>query len=200
MALTRPADPSPIMPMDRGRRRHPKPAPQDEAARPPRYARWVAISEAVQALQAQGPPIATMARQLRISRPTVYADRRRDTPPGLRRLQRPPSARVLTPYLPSLIRRWQESGAASRQLWRERQALGYTPSARTVGRFITRLRRAVDAGDPLEAQRSPYTRPQGVRRREARAAHGRRQRTPCGLRPASPVHAERGRLTLVHHN
>jgi len=102
-----------------------------------------------------------MARQLGISRPTVYAYLRRDTPPGPRRIQRPPSARVLTPYVPYLIRRWRESGADSRQLWRELQTRGYTHSARTVCRFITRLRRAADAGHPPEAQRSPYTCPQG---------------------------------------
>ena len=39
--------------------------------------------------------------------------------------------------------------------------LGYTHSARTVGRLITRLRRAADAGHPPESQRSPYTRSQG---------------------------------------
>ncbi len=38
-----------------------------------------------------------------------------------------------------MIRRWRESGADSRQLWREIQAQGYRHSARTVGRFITRL-------------------------------------------------------------
>ncbi|MDQ3831205.1 MAG: transposase, partial [Candidatus Tectomicrobia bacterium] len=108
-----------------------------------------------------GTPIATMARQLGVSRSTVYAYLRRDTPPGPRRLQRRPSARVLTPYLPYLIRRWRESGADSRQLWREIQTLGYTHSARTVCRFITQLRRAADAGQPPESQRSPYTRPQG---------------------------------------
>jgi transposase len=58
-------------------------------------------------------------------------------------------------------RRWRESGADSRQLWREIQTLGYTHSARTVGRFITRLRRAADMGQPPESQRSPYTRFQG---------------------------------------
>ena len=79
----------------------PKPAPQEAAARPPRHARWVAIYEALHKLHAQGTPITTMARQLGISRPTVYAYLRRDTPPRPRRLQRPPSARVLTPYLPT---------------------------------------------------------------------------------------------------
>jgi transposase len=67
----------------------------------------------------------------------------------------------LTPYLTYLIRRWRESGANSRQLWREIRALGYTHSARTVCRFITQLRRAADAGLPPESQGSPYTRRQG---------------------------------------
>jgi transposase len=162
MALT-PADGHvPAMPMYRGRRRSCKPAPvHEEAARPPRHAHWVRIYEALHTLHAQGMPIATMARQLGISRPTVYAYLRRDTPRGPRQLQRPPSAWVLTPYLPYLIRRWRESDADSRQLWREIQTLGYTHSARTVCRFITRLRRATDAGDPPESQRSPYTRALG---------------------------------------
>jgi transposase len=160
MALT-PADGLvPVIPLYRGQRRNPKPAPTP-TERPPRHARWVAIYEALHRLHAQGAPIATMARQLGISRPTVYADLRRDTPPGPRQLQRPPSARVLTPYVSYLIRRWRESGADSRQLWREIQAQGYRHSARTVGRFITRLRRAADAGYAPESQRSPYMRAQG---------------------------------------
>jgi len=67
----------------------------------------------------------------------------------------------LTPYIPSLIRRWRDTPADSMQLWREIQALGYTHSARTVCRFITQLRRAADAGHQPESQGSPYTRPQG---------------------------------------
>jgi transposase len=91
----------------------------------------------------------------------MYQGRRRRPKPAPPPAERPPSARVLTPYVPYLIRRWRESGADSRQLWREIRTLGYTHSARTVCRFITRLRRAADAGHPPEAQRSPYTRPQG---------------------------------------
>jgi transposase len=105
--------------------------------------------------------VVTIARQLGISRPTVYAYLRRTTPPGPKRPQFQWTARVLTPFVPYLIRRWRESGADSRQLWREIQTLGYTHSARTVGRFITQLRRAADAGHSPEAHRSPYTRPQG---------------------------------------
>jgi transposase len=161
MALTWPTDPIPITPMYRGRRRSPKPAPREEAAPPPRHTRWAAIYEAVHALRAQGTPLATIARRLGISRPTVYAYLRRDTPPGPRRLQRRPSTWVLTPYIPYLIRRWRDTQADSVQLWRELQALGYTHSARTVCRFITRLRRASEAGLAPETQASPYTRPQG---------------------------------------
>jgi transposase len=109
----------------------------------------------------RGTPVAAIARQLGNSRPTVYAYLRRDTPPGPKRPQWRPSARVLTPYMPYVIRRWRESRAGCVQLWREIQALGYTHSARTVCRFITQLRRAADAGQPPESESSPYTRPQG---------------------------------------
>jgi transposase len=68
---------------------------------------------------------------------------------------------VLRPYMPYLIRRWREGISDSRQLWREIQAQGYAHSARTVCRFITRLRRAAEAGQTPEAQTSPYTRQQG---------------------------------------
>jgi hypothetical protein len=106
-------------------------------------------------------PLAILARPLGISRLPVDAYRRRDTPPGPRPLQRPPSARVLTPDVPSRIRRWRESGADSRPRWRELQRLGSTHAARTVGRFITRRRRAADAGQAPEAPRSPDLCPQG---------------------------------------
>jgi transposase len=162
MALT-PADgPLPVVSMYRGQRQNPKPAALwEDTTRPPRHVRWVAIYETVHTLRAQGMPLATIARRLGISRPTVYAYLRRDTPPGPRQLQRRPSARVLTPYIPYLIRRWRDTQSDSMQLWHEIQALGYTHSARTVCRFITQLRRAADAGHPPESQRSPYTRSQG---------------------------------------
>jgi transposase len=63
--------------------------------------------------------------------------------------------------MPYLIRRWREGISDSRQLWREIQAQGYAHSARTVCRFLTRLRRAAEAGQAPEAQTSPYTRLQG---------------------------------------
>jgi transposase len=151
----------PVARMYQGRRRTAKPTPREEISQQHRHAPWVAVYEAVHALQVQGVPVATIARQLGISRPTVYAYLRRVTPPGPKRPQWRPSAQVLTPFIPYLIRRWRDSGAHSMQLWREVRALGYAHSARTVGRFITRLRRASEAGQAPGTQASPYTCPQG---------------------------------------
>ena len=160
MALT-PADhPVPAPWMDRGWHQSSTEEPlQAEAARQHRHAPWVSIYETLHMLHAQGTPIATIARQLGISRPTVYAYLRRDTPPAPRSPQR--SGQVLRPYMPYLIRRWREGITNSMRLWREIQALGYTHSARTVCRFITQLRRAAEAGMAPETQGSPYTRLQG---------------------------------------
>jgi DNA-binding CsgD family transcriptional regulator len=124
------------------------PLQREEASQPPRQTLWVALYEAVHALQAQGFPVAAIARQLGIRRPTVYVYLRRNTAPGPKPPQWRPAAQVLTPYIPYLIRRWHKRGTHtdSVQLWREIQALGYTHSARTVCRFITRLRRAAEVG------------------------------------------------------
>jgi transposase len=152
----------PVTPLYQGRRRGLQTQPHPTTGgRQPRHTPWAEIYAALHTLHAQDLPIATIARQLGISRPTVYAYLRRKAPPGPKRPQFRWSTHVLTPYIPYLIRRWRECGANSMQLWREIQALGYTHSARTVGRFITQLRRASEAGLAPETQGSPYTRPQG---------------------------------------
>jgi transposase len=152
----------PVTPMYQGRRQSPKPQqPRVASERQHRPTPWGEIYTAVHTLRAQGLPVATIARQLGISRPTVYAYVRRATPPGPKRPQFQWTTHVLTPYIPYLIRRWRESGANGARLWREIRALGYTHSARTVCRFITQLRRASEAGLAPETQGSPYTRPQG---------------------------------------
>jgi transposase len=159
-ALASSAVPVPGTLMDAGKRRcSPTHKPLREAAQQRRHAPWVATYEAIRTLYARGTRIATIARQLGVSRPTVYAYLRRATPPAPRSPQR--SGQVLRPYLPYLIRRWREGITDSKRLYREIQAQGYTHSARTVGRFITRLRRAADAGQAPEAHTLPYTRPHG---------------------------------------
>jgi transposase len=60
-----------------------------------------------------------------------------------------------------MIQRWREGCTDSKQMWRELRALGSSHSARTVSRFVTRLRRAREAGHAPETQGSPYMRPQG---------------------------------------
>jgi transposase len=158
--LTASAAPVPVTPMDRGTRQYSHTRQQQqEAEQQRRHAPWGTIYEAIHALAARGVGITAIARQLGVSRPTVYAYLRRGTPPMPRSPQR--SGQVLRPYLPYLIRRWREGISDSRRLWREIQAQGYAHSARTVCRFITRLRRAAEAGQAPEAQTSPYTRPQG---------------------------------------
>jgi transposase len=159
-ALNASAASAPVTPMYSGKRQcsHTR-QQQQAAAQHRRHAPWVTIYEAIHVLSAQGTSITTIARQLGISRPTVYAYLRRGTPPAPRSPHR--SGQVLRPYMPYLIRRWREGISDSRQLWREIQAQGYAHSARTVCRFVTRLRRAAEAGQSPEAQTSPYTRPQG---------------------------------------
>jgi len=111
---------------------------QREVEQQRRHAPWVMTYKAIHALSAQGSGITTIARQLGISRPTVYAYLRHGTPPDPRSPQR--SGQVLRPYMPYLIRRWRKGITDSMRLWREIQAQGYTHSARTVCRFMTRLR------------------------------------------------------------
>lgn len=157
-ALTLAAGVGPVTLMYRGRPQN-TPPPHRAAASPPRHLAWVTTYEAIHALHGQGTPVTTIARHLGISRPTVYAYLRRTTPPGPRSPQR--TGQVLKPSMAYVVRRWREGCTDSRQLWRELRALGYAYSARTVSRFLTRLRRASEAGQAPETQVSPYTRPQG---------------------------------------
>jgi transposase len=159
-ALTVVAGPVSTPRMYRGRHQCSQAGQQrQEAAQQQRHAAWVTTYEAIHTLHAQGTPVTTIAQQLGISRPTVYAYLRRTRPPSPRSPQR--SGQVLRPYMAYVIQRWREGCTDSMQLWRELRALGYSHSARTVSRFITRLRRASEAGWAPETQTSPYTRPQG---------------------------------------
>jgi transposase len=159
-ALTLVAGPGPVTSMYRGRRQCSHVEHQRrEVEQQQRHAAWGTTYKAIHTLHAQGASVTTIAQQLGISRPTVYAYLRRATPPSPRSPQRP--GQVLRPYMAYLIRRWREGSTDSMQLWRELRALGYAHSARTVSRFLTRLRRASEAGWAPETQTSAYTRPQG---------------------------------------
>ena len=159
-ALTLVAGLGPVSPLYRGKRQCSHIQQQRrEAEQQQRHATWVTTYEVIHTLHAQGTPVTMIAQQLGISRPTVYAYLRRTSPPSPRSPQR--SGQVLRPYTSYVIQRWREGCTDSMQLWRELRALGYGHSARTVSRFLTRLRRASEAGWAPETQASPYTRPQG---------------------------------------
>jgi transposase len=159
-ALTQMAGSGAVTSMYRGRRQCSHVAQQRlEAEQQQRHAAWVTTYEAIHTLHAEGTPVTTIAQQLGLSRPTVYTYLRRATPPSPRSPLR--SGQVLRPFMPYLIQRWREGATDSMQLWREIRARGYAHSARTVSRFLTRLRRASEAGWAPETQTSSYTRPQG---------------------------------------
>jgi transposase len=167
-ALTQSVAPAPPVGMYKGRRHSPQNWEKRQARQRQRHqdAR-VARYDQIRRLHNQGSTVTEIARQLKISRPTVYTHLHRGTPPEFKTRTVRPSERVLTPYSPYLIQRWRESGADGMQLWREIQAQGYRHSARTVTRLITELRRASEAGRPPELEQSPYTRPQGPSARAA---------------------------------
>jgi transposase len=161
-AMSQRVDAAPVIGMYQGRHHSPQTwQKREERQRQRRHARRVAMYDTICRLHDQGTPVKAIARQLKMSRTTVYAHLRRGAPPEPKVRRVRPSDRVLAPYLPYLIQRWRESGASSQQLWREIQAQGYRSSARTVRRLITALRRASEAGRPPELETSSYTRPQG---------------------------------------
>ena len=87
---------------------------RQEAAQQQRHAAWVTTYEAIHTLHAQGTPVTTIAQQLGISRPTVYAYLRRTRPPSPRSPQR--SGQGLRPYMAYVIQRWREGCTDSMQL------------------------------------------------------------------------------------
>jgi DNA-binding NarL/FixJ family response regulator len=122
-ALTLVAGPGPSTLLYRGRHRcAPIQHQRREAAQQQRHAAWVTTYEAIHTLHAQGLSVTTIAQQLGISRPTVYAYLRRTGPPSPRSPQR--SGQVLQPYTSYVIQRWREGCTDSMQLWRELRALG----------------------------------------------------------------------------
>ncbi len=118
-----------------------EPNPKQDAARALRQARHCAQYEQVQRLHAQHLEVATIARQVGVSRGTVYKYLRMTEPPVVRQpVVR--AAQVLDAYRPYLLQRWSAGCRNAQQLWREIHAQGYQYSARTVNRYLTELRRA----------------------------------------------------------
>jgi transposase len=131
-----------------------------------RHAEHVDRYHQVHALHEKGVAIADIARQVGISRKTVYHYLRLDGPPERKRPTRNPHDRVLAPYEPHLLKRWEEGCHNGMQLWREICEQGYSYSRASVSRFIAHLRREGKPPHPVGAKQSGVTRPQGPTARQ----------------------------------
>ena len=153
-----------------------------------RHTRYLEQYQHIQALAAQHLDVASIARQVGVSRGTVYRYRRMAAPPTRKQPGRRGS-RLLDPYEGYV--RWHEGCRNAKQLWREIQAQGYACSSHTVERFVGQLRanhgqrrsfRAVAAGTAshrtvLVPEFRPYTARQAALLFTARSEQrSRRQR------------------------
>lgn len=114
---------------------------REKVAGEARHAEVVARYERIHDLHAKRIDVANIARQVGVSRPTVYRTLRLKQPPGppIIHVARP---HVIEPYKPYLIQRWNEGCRNARQMWRElRDEHGYTHAPQTVVRFVSELRK-----------------------------------------------------------
>src|SRR6266540_6175619 len=130
----------------------------------------IAAYERVHHLQAQGESVAEIARQVALSRKTVYDYLRMSHPPTRRVHQRRRQDRVLAAYEAYLRHRWQVGCHNSTRLWQEIHDQGYRGSRRTVTRFIGALRQDGQEGYAVGRELSPFTRRRGPAARDVLSA------------------------------
>jgi transposase len=126
-----------------GKRRHPQPErwrERAEAAAEEGVARRREKYEQARALHATGASVAQIARMVGTSRMTVYKYLR-EGPPQRKRHSVHGRQRVLEPYEPYLLTRWNEGCRMATVLWREIRARGFAYSLTNVQRFVAQLRR-----------------------------------------------------------
>jgi transposase len=144
-----------------GKRRHPRPERWRErqaAAAAVGVARRRAKYDQARALHAKGATVAAIARTLGIGRRTVYRYLR-DPPPQRKRRSDYGQRRVITPFEPYLLRRWEEGCRTATVLWREIRAQGFAHSLTNVQRFVNQLRR--EGAPPTGRPRTALTKPEG---------------------------------------
>lgn len=118
-----------------------------------RYGRWVrrlVLFEKVHRLRRAGRDIRAIARQLKMSRTTVYKYLSMSQFPERASRKRVPS--ILDPYVSYLTRRWRAGCRNASQLWREIQGQGYPGTRRQVTQWVCerRERPARSGRKPLE--------------------------------------------------
>jgi transposase len=144
-----------------GKRRHPQPERWREraaAAAEARVARRQEKYEQARALHANGASVAQIARTIGASRMTIYKYLR-EGPPQRKRHTVHGRQRVLEPYEPYLVKRWNEGCRMATVLWREIRAQGFAHSLTNVQRFVNQLRR--EGPPPAGRPRTALTKPHG---------------------------------------
>lgn len=121
-----PASPGPLTP-HRPRNSH----TSKYQIRQRRYRQIVEHWEEIRRLQEVGADIADIARQLGTSRTTVYRYKDLAEPPEFGQY-RTRSECVLDPYIPYLLKRWEQGGRSGRKLFREIREQGYAHSESPV--------------------------------------------------------------------
>ncbi|HZS88122.1 MAG TPA: ISL3 family transposase [Chloroflexota bacterium] len=111
--------------------------------------------EAVCALQGKGATIMDIARMVGVTRRTVYRYLN-DGPPQRRRPTAHQSRRVLDPWEPYLLARWDEGCHTATVLWAEIRAQGFAHSVSNVERFCAQLRREGPPPRTLARAASPF--------------------------------------------
>jgi transposase len=120
----------------------------EEAARK-RHERLVEQWRNIRRLYLAKADLRDICRQLGISARTVYRYKDLTEPPPRPAYKR--KASVLDPYVPYLVRRWNEGCHNGKQLYREIREQGYQNSEEICARFTAQLRRAEARGKPISS-------------------------------------------------
>jgi transposase len=120
---------------------------EEEACK--RHERLVEQWRNIRRLYLAGADLRDICRQLGISARTVYRYKDLKEPPPRPAYKR--CASVLDPYVPYLVKRWNEGCHNGRRLYREIREQGYTNSEEICARFTAQLRRAEAQGKPISS-------------------------------------------------
>jgi transposase len=123
-------------------------ARQEEAAKK-RHERLVEQWREVRRLYLAGMELRELSRTLGVSVRTVYRYKDLTEPPPRPSYKR--RASVLDPYVPYLVRRWNEGCHNGRRLYREIREQGYSHCRTNVDRLLAEFRRAEARGKPASA-------------------------------------------------
>jgi transposase len=120
----------------------------EEAARK-RHERLVEQWKNIRRLYLAGADLRHICKRLGISARTVYRYKDLTEPPPRPAYKR--KASVLDPYVPYLVRRWNEGCHNGKKLYREIRERGYRNSEEICARFTAQLRRAEARGKPISS-------------------------------------------------